>query len=87
MGAFLLKRTVFGREVYAVGGNREAARLSGLPIVRVTWVVYIVCGAMAALGGIVLSSRVSSGQPDLGVGLELQSIAAVVLGGVSLLGG
>jgi ribose transport system permease protein len=83
----LLTRTRFGREVYAVGGNREAARLSGLPITRVVWSIYVVVGAMAALAGVVLSSRVSSGQPELGRGMELQSVAAVVLGGVSLFGG
>jgi ribose transport system permease protein len=92
MGAFavalvLLNRTPFGREVFAVGGNREAARLSGLPVTRVLWAIYVVSGAMAAVAGVVLASRVSSGQPDLGAGLELQSIAAVVLGGVSLFGG
>jgi len=91
-GAFLvalvlLNRTPFGREIFAVGGNREAARLSGLPVTRVLWAIYVVSGAMAAVAGIVLSSRVSSGQPDLGAGLELQSVAAVVLGGVSLFGG
>jgi ribose transport system permease protein len=83
----LLARTTFGREVYAVGGNSEAARLSGLPVRRVTWAIYLVSSGMAAIAGVVLSSRVSSGQPDIGSGLELQSIAAVVLGGVSLFGG
>lgn len=92
VGAFalafvLLKLTPFGRQVFAVGGNREAARLSGLPVSRVLWAIYMVSGAMAGIAGVVLSSRVSSGQPDLGQGLELQSIAAVVLGGVSLFGG
>lgn len=83
----LLSRTRFGRAVYAVGGNREAARLSGLRVTRVLWSIYVVSGVMAAVAGVVLSSRVSSGQPDLGRGLELQSVAAVVLGGVSLFGG
>jgi ribose transport system permease protein len=83
----LLVLTPFGRQVFAVGGNREAARLSGLPVSRVLWAIYMVTGAMAGVAGVVLSSRVSSGQPDLGAGLELQSIAAVVLGGVSLFGG
>lgn len=84
---FLLTRTAFGREVYAVGGNAEAARLSGLRVKRIVWAIYVVSGGLAAMAGIVLASRVSSGQPDLGDGLELQSIAAVVLGGVSLFGG
>jgi ribose transport system permease protein len=84
---FLLSRTSFGRQVYAVGGNAEAARLSGLHVKRVVWAIYVVSGGLAAVAGIVLASRVSSGQPDLGDGLELQSIAAVVLGGVSLFGG
>ncbi|HZC18329.1 MAG TPA: ABC transporter permease, partial [Rubrobacteraceae bacterium] len=83
----LLTRTRFGREVYAVGGNREAARLSGIHLTRVTWTIYIVTGVLASVAGILVSSRVSSGQPEIGRGLELQSAAAVVLGGVSLMGG
>jgi ribose transport system permease protein len=83
----ILTQTRFGRSVYAVGGNPEAARLSGINVTRVRWWIYILTGVSAAVAGIVLSSRVSSGQPELGRGLELQSVAAVVLGGVSLFGG
>lgn len=83
----ILTQTRFGRSVYAVGGNPEAARLSGINVTRVRWWIYILTGVSAAAAGVVLSSRVSSGQPELGRGLELQSVAAVVLGGVSLFGG
>jgi ribose transport system permease protein len=83
----ILTQTRFGRAVYAVGGNPEAARLSGIPVTRTRWLIYILTGLTAGVAGIVLSSRVSSGQPLLGQGLELQSVAAVVLGGISLFGG
>lgn len=83
----VLTQTRFGRSVYAVGGNPEAARLSGINVTRVRWWIYILTGVSAAVAGVVLSSRVSSGQPELGSGLELQAVAAVVLGGVSLFGG
>jgi len=84
---FMLMRTRLGRHIYAVGGNKEASRLSG---VKVDWCiikVYLICGLLAAIAGIILTSRVRSGQPTLGDGYELQSVAAVVLGGVSLYGG
>jgi ribose transport system permease protein len=84
---FVLMRTRFGRHIYAIGGNREAARLSG---VKVNWCLvraYLACGLLAAIAGIILTSRVRSGQPTLGAGYDLQSVAAVVLGGVSLYGG
>lgn len=83
----VLTQTRFGRAAYAVGGNPEAARLSGINLIRTRWLVYILTGLTAGVAGVVLSSRVSSGQPLLGQGLELQSVAAVVLGGVSLFGG
>ncbi|WP_255989546.1 ABC transporter permease [Chitinolyticbacter albus] len=84
---FVLKKTVFGRHVYATGGNPEAARLSGVKTDRVQIWVYTISGAMAAMAGVVLTSRLNSAQPTAGVGYELDAIAAVVLGGTSLAGG
>jgi len=84
---FLLRFTSLGRAVYAVGGNEEAARLSGLPIVRTKLVVYGFSGFAAALGGLVLTGRLNSAQPTAGSGFELDAIAAVVVGGTSLFGG
>lgn len=83
----LMSMTVFGRYVYAVGGNAEAARLSGVPVKRVTLAVYTLCGALAGLGGVVLSSKLATGDPKLGMMYELDVIAAVVVGGTSLMGG
>ena len=83
----VLARTVFGAEVYAVGGNREAARLAGIPVTRTLALVYIVAGALSGLGGVVLVGRLDSAQPIAAVGLELNAIAAVVIGGASLFGG
>jgi ribose transport system permease protein len=83
----LLRYTKFGRRIYAVGGNQEAARLSGINTDRVKLAAYVVCGICAAIGSIILTSRVGSGQPSLGASLPLESVAAVVLGGVSLFGG
>lgn len=83
----VLNRTRFGRHVYALGGNREAARFSGINIARVTTLVYVICGFSAGLSGVILAGRMSSGQPIAGQGFELDAIAAVVLGGTSLAGG
>lgn len=85
--AFLLKKTVFGRHVYATGGNEEAARLSGVKVDQIKLWVYTVSGAMSAMAGVVLTSRLNSAQPTAGSGYELDAIAAVVLGGTSLTGG
>jgi ribose transport system permease protein len=82
-----LTRTAFGRHVYAVGGNAEAARLAGIRTNRVLVQVYTLCGALTALSGILLASRLSSGQPNAGIMYELDVIAAVVVGGTSLNGG
>jgi ribose transport system permease protein len=82
-----LHKTRFGRYVYAVGGNPEAARLSGINTSRVIMTVYIICGFLAALSGILLASRMNSGQPNAGLMYELDVIAAVVVGGTSLFGG
>jgi ribose/xylose/arabinose/galactoside ABC-type transport system permease subunit len=86
-GYIVLTRTPFGRYVYAVGGNREAARLAGIRTDRVIAGVYVLCGFLAALSGILLASRLNSGQPNSGLMYELDVIAAVVVGGTSLFGG
>lgn len=85
--SFVLTRTKFGTYVYAIGGNREAARLSGVPLFSVEVIAYTLTGFLAAFAGIVLSSRMYSGQPSVGSGYELDAIAACVLGGVSMTGG
>jgi len=85
--AVLLTRTRFGRYVYALGGNEEAARLAGIDVVRAKTLVYVISGACAAVAGMLLMARFSSGSPNTGIGNELQSIAAVVVGGTSLTGG
>ncbi|EPP5710630.1 ribose ABC transporter permease [Vibrio cholerae] len=84
---YLLSHTRFGRYVYAVGGNESATRLSGINVDRVKIGVYAICGLLAALAGIIVTSRLSSAQPTAGMGYELDAIAAVVLGGTSLMGG
>jgi ribose/xylose/arabinose/galactoside ABC-type transport system permease subunit len=86
-GWFLLKMTVFGRHVYATGGNRTAAELSGIITNKITIWVYSIAGMLAGLAGIVLSSRVMSGSPATGQGYELDAIASVVIGGTRLTGG
>lgn len=83
----LLKRTRFGRYVYAVGGNEEAAKLSGLNVKRIKLMVYTAAGALSAVGGLIVTSRLNSATPIAGEGFELDSIAAVVIGGTSLSGG
>ena len=82
-----MTRTVFGRYVYAVGGNREAARLSGVSVLGVLILVYTLSGALAGLGGVVMASQLKSGAPTYGHMYELYVIAAVVVGGTSLSGG
>lgn len=86
-GHIVLTRTRLGRYAYAIGSNREAARLSGIPVRRYIAYVYVISGALAGLGGMIAASRVFSGQPNYGMGLELDVIAAVVIGGASLFGG
>jgi L-arabinose transport system permease protein len=83
----VLNRTVFGRDTLAVGGNAEAAHLAGIPVARVKIVIFTLQGVMAAFAGIVLASRMTSGQPNASLGFELEVISACVLGGVSLTGG
>ena len=86
-GYVLLKRTVFGKWIYAVGGNEQAARLSGINVRGVKWSIYSICGGLAGLAGILLASRITSGNPRVGDGYELDAIAAAVIGGVSMAGG
>jgi simple sugar transport system permease protein len=83
----VLKFTRFGRYVYAIGGNEEAARLAGVPVWRVKITVYALSGYLAALAGILYVAQYRQGKPDAGAGLELDAIAAVVIGGTSLMGG
>jgi ribose transport system permease protein len=87
VGHLLMSKTLLGRYIYAIGGNAEAARLSGVPVKRTLMIVYTVSGALAGLGGIVLASRLQSGDPKFGDTYELTVIAAVVVGGTSLMGG
>ena len=84
---FVMSRTTAGRYIYAVGGNPEAARLSGVPVKKVLLWVYTVSGALAGLGGVVMASQFRSGDPKYGLMYELYVIAAVVVGGTSLAGG
>jgi ribose transport system permease protein len=86
-GYVVLSRTRLGRYAYAMGSNLEAVRLSGIPIRRYLTSVYVISGALAGLGGMIAASRVNSGQPNFGIGLELDVIAAAVIGGASLFGG
>jgi ribose transport system permease protein len=87
IGWFILNRLSIGRAMYAVGGNLEAARLSGIPVKRVLVTVYALSGIFAAVAGLVLSGRLASAQPQAATGYELDSNAAVVIGGASLAGG
>ena len=86
-GHLVLTRTKLGRYAYVMGSNMEAARLSGVPVKKYTTAVYVLSGALAGLGGMIAASRINSGQPNFGEGLELDVIAAVVIGGASLFGG
>ncbi|GHJ37245.1 ABC transporter permease [Streptomyces sp. TS71-3] len=83
----LLARTGFGRFVYATGDNLEAARLSGIRTQRIKVIAFVLAGVLAALGGFVLTARLSTAEPTAGTGYELESIAAVIIGGTSLAGG
>ncbi len=87
LASVLLNHTRFGRYIYAIGGNEQAARISGVKIYRVKIGIYTLSGLMAGLAGLVLSARISSGQPGLGVSYELDAIASAVIGGTSFSGG
>jgi ribose/xylose/arabinose/galactoside ABC-type transport system permease subunit len=84
---FILARTKYGRSIYAVGGNKDAARLAGLNPVRIMLVCYITMGVICAVGGVVFAARMNSGQPAANVNLEFDAITAVIRGGVSFTGG
>jgi L-arabinose transport system permease protein len=83
----LLNHTLFGRNALAIGGNKEAAHLAGVPVVRIKVIIFTLQGLVAAFAGLVLAARMTSGQPNTSQGLELEVISACVLGGVSLSGG
>ncbi|NBS72127.1 MAG: ABC transporter permease [Betaproteobacteria bacterium] len=83
----VLTRSKFGYDVYSIGGNESAARLAGINVARIRTLIYMISGSLASIASILLSSRVSSGQPSLGDGAELLSVAAVIIGGVRLRGG
>jgi ribose transport system permease protein len=83
----VMTRTIFGRHLYAVGGNAQAARLSGVSVARVVILAYVICAALAGLGGVVMASQFKSASPNYGLMYELVVIAAVVVGGTSLSGG
>jgi D-xylose transport system permease protein len=87
LAIFILRRTRFGRRLYALGGNEEAARLSGINIYATKMIVYVTVSLLSALSGILLASRLNGASPNLGTMFELDAIAAVVIGGTSLAGG
>ncbi|NMD69314.1 ribose ABC transporter permease [Bacillus sp. DNRA2] len=83
----ILNHLPFGRHIYAIGGNEEAVRLSGVKVKRIKTLVYLISGITASISGLIMTARLSSGQPMAGEGYELDAIAAVVLGGTSIAGG
>ena len=85
--SIVLRKTVLGRYIYAVGGNEQAARASGIQPNQIKMVVYTLCGGLSALAGILLTSRITTGQPNAGAGFELDAIAAAIIGGTSTSGG
>ncbi len=87
ISALVLNFTVFGEHVYSTGSNPEAARLSGVNVKKIITITFAICGGLAALSGVLLTARLTVGQPTANEGLELDAIAAVVLGGTSLFGG
>ena len=87
MAAVLLHSTRFGQHLYAIGGNREAARFTGIPLVRTEIAVYVICSLLTAVAGMIHTAQLYSAEPASGVMFELNAIAAVVVGGTSLAGG
>lgn len=87
VASFITKKTIFGRNIYAVGSNKEAARLSGINIRKTTYGVYVFSAVVCSIAGILLASRLGNGVPTAGTGYELDAIAAAVVGGASLDGG
>ncbi len=86
-GQITLSHTPFGRSMFAIGGNEEAARLSGISVARIKTAVYTLCGGLVALAAVIHCARLTAADPNAGIGYELQAIAAVVIGGTSLMGG
>ena len=84
---FILHRTNVGRNVYAIGGNKEAAKLAGISVVKTSMFTYAICSALVAFAGLILAGRMFSGLPSASVGLETRAVAAVILGGTSFTGG
>jgi ribose/xylose/arabinose/galactoside ABC-type transport system permease subunit len=87
ISSIVLKKTIFGRYVYAIGGNEQASWASGINVNKIKMATYAICGALSGLAGILLTARISTGQPNSGMGFELDAIAAVVIGGTSTTGG
>lgn len=84
---FVMTRTVFGKYLYAIGGNEDVARLAGIGIVKIKLIAYSLCSAFASVAGIIYAARLNMGDPSMGTGLEMDAIASVVLGGINLYGG
>lgn len=84
---FILNHTIYGRYIYAIGGNKDSAALAGIPVDKVIIITYTISGMLTGLAAVVLSARLGSGQPSAGTGFEMTVIAAVIVGGVSLSGG
>jgi ribose transport system permease protein len=87
LGAFVLSKTTLGRYTFAIGSNEEAARLSGVNTRRWKIAIYTFSGLFTGFAGVIIAARLDSAQPQIGMGYELQAIAAVIIGGTSLLGG
>jgi len=85
--AFFLNRTYVGRHIFAMGGNKDAATLVGIPVQRLTILVYMISGSLAAMAGVIMVARLASGQPTIGVTWQMPSFAAPILGGAALSGG
>lgn len=87
LGVYTLRKTKFGRKVYAIGGNEEVAWLSGINIIKIKTIVFVITGILSAASGIMLASRLNGAPPNLGEGFELDAIASVIIGGTSFMGG
>ena len=87
LSGFILTKTVFGRRIYAIGGNESAAAVSGINVKRMRLIIYSISGALAGFAGLLLASRTYQGSPTAGQSYELDAIAAVIIGGISMSGG
>jgi ribose transport system permease protein len=87
LGWTFLNKTLYGRYIYGIGGNEEASRLSGINVKNMKYLVYVLCSFLTGVAGMIMLSRMNTGQPKVGGGFELEVITAVVLGGVSIFGG